>query len=71
MTTINSEMTASVWRILVEDGATVSAGQEIMTLESMKMEFPVEAPTAGTCRVLVAEGQSVIQGAPLAEITEG
>lgn len=44
---LESEVTGSVWKIHVAVGDTVSAGQELMILESMKMEIPVEAPSAG------------------------
>ena len=44
---IESEVTGSVWQILLSSGADVVAGDVIMILESMKMEIPVEAPAAG------------------------
>lgn len=44
---LESEVTGSVWKIHVAVGDSVSAGQELMILESMKMEIPVEAPSAG------------------------
>ena len=45
---IESEVTGNVWKILLEAGASVSEGDVIMILESMKMEIPVEAPADGT-----------------------
>ena len=48
---------------LVEVGQTVDEGHELVILESMKMEIPVEAPCAGT----VVE----IRVAPEDQITEG
>jgi biotin carboxyl carrier protein len=60
---IKSEMMATVWQISVDVGDAVPAGATLMVLESMKMEFPVEAPTAGTVTgVLVAEGDAVTEG---------
>ena len=66
---VESEVTGNVWKVLLETGASVSAGDVIMILESMKMEIPVEAPCAGRIAELrVAEGDSVEEGAILAVI---
>jgi len=43
-----SEVIGSVWKIEKSEGDTVAEGEQIMILESMKMEIPVEAPSAGT-----------------------
>ncbi len=45
---VHAEITANVWQVRVEVGQTVSVGDELVILESMKMEIPVEAPVAGT-----------------------
>ncbi|WP_420752966.1 biotin/lipoyl-binding carrier protein [Rhodococcus sp. O3] len=67
---IRTELTASVWKILVPAGTTVTAGDEIMILESMKMEIPVEAPFSGTLtEVTVGEGDPIQEGDLLARIT--
>lgn len=44
---IESEMTGSLWKVLVETGGSVEVGQAIAILESMKMEIPVLAPVSG------------------------
>ena len=57
---IQSEVTGNVWKIEVQSGARVDAGDVLMILESMKMEIPVEAPAAGTVAELrVAEEDAV------------
>lgn len=62
-------LTGSVWKILVSDGAAVAADEEIMILESMKMEVPVTAPVAGIVTSLeVAEGDPVDAGTVVARI---
>jgi len=44
-------------------GATVGQGDELVILESMKMEIPVEAPKAGTVtEVRVAPEDQVSEG---------
>ena len=47
-TEVTSEIIGSVWKIVKSQGDSVAEGEEIMILESMKMEIPVEAPVAGT-----------------------
>lgn len=62
-TTLQSEVTGTVWKIEVQEGDTVAADQTLLILESMKMEIPVTAPAAGTVlRLLVREGESVAEG---------
>ena len=58
-----SEISGSVWKVEVQPGQAVQAGQTLLVVESMKMEIPVEAPAAGTVRELrVAEGEAVQDG---------
>lgn len=45
---VETEVTGNVWKIEKQVGDVVSAEDVIMILESMKMEIPVEAPSAGT-----------------------
>lgn len=63
MKKIFSEITGSVWKVEVQPGDRVEAGQTLLIVESMKMEIPVESPAAGTVReVLVAESEAVQDG---------
>lgn len=48
MTEVRTEITANVWVVNVEAGQEVAEGDEMVILESMKMELPVTAPRAGT-----------------------
>ena len=66
---IRSEMTANVWKVLVSEGDTIEADQEIVILESMKMEIPVPAETSGSLtRLAVAEGDTLNEGDLIAVI---
>ena len=66
---VESEVTGNVWKVLLEAGATVEAGDVIIILESMKMEIPVEATVAGTpVEVLVAPEEQVEEDQVLAVI---
>ena len=63
MTEIRAEMDATVWQVLAASGQTVASGDELVILESMKMEIPVVAPADGTVgEVHVHEGDTVKQG---------
>jgi acetyl-CoA carboxylase biotin carboxyl carrier protein len=68
-TSVNAHITGTVWKIEVKVGDLVTEGQTVVILESMKMEMPVESPAAGkVSAILVAEGQSVEEGAPVVEL---
>ena len=47
MTQIKSTMAGTVFTVNVTEGEEVAAGQVVVVLESMKMEIPIEAETAG------------------------
>lgn len=70
--TVQAEVTGTVWKIVVQAGATVEEDQELMILESMKMEIPATAPLGGVVsQILVEEGQGVKEGQAVAIITRG
>lgn len=67
---IRAELVANVLSIDVAVGDTVVPGQELLLLESMKMEIPVVPETAGTVtRVAVQPGDVVQEGDPLIELS--
>ncbi|MEJ2478968.1 MAG: urea carboxylase [Acidihalobacter sp.] len=58
-----SPVTGSVWQVLVEAGARVEAGQELVVVEAMKMEIAIEAEESGTVvDILCAQGSSASAG---------
>ena len=62
-TDVVAEMAGTILEVLVARGDTVSAGQELLILESMKMEVPVEAPRDGSIEeVLVEQGTVISEG---------
>ncbi|WP_330760393.1 carboxyl transferase domain-containing protein [Haloechinothrix halophila] len=64
-------MLGTVVRVAVSDGARVRAGQQLVVLESMKMEHIVAAPHAGVvARVAVAEGETVRRDERLLDVIE-
>lgn len=69
MAEVRAEMTANVWKVLVAAGDTVSDGDTLAILESMKMEIPVIAEESGVVKsVAVAEGDVVQEDDLIAEI---
>ena len=60
---VRAEMVANVWKVVVQKGDTVSAGDTLVILESMKMEIPVLTEDGGVVSELnVAEGDVVQEG---------
>ena len=69
MTIVKASMAGTVWKILVQEGEEVAVGQDVVILESMKMEIPIAAEEAGTVkRVLAAEGDFINVDDDLVEI---
>lgn len=63
MKKITSSMAGTVLNILVGNGDEISAGQEVLMLESMKMEIPIESQTTGkVSEVRVNIGDFVNEG---------
>ncbi len=66
---VKVEITGSVWKIVKKIGDKVDEDDEIMILESMKMEIPVLAPEDGTiASILVQEGDSVVEDQTVATL---
>lgn len=66
---IPSPLAGKVVSIDVQKGATVKAGDQVITLEAMKMNTVVAAPSDGTVQaILVAPGDAVEEGQPLITI---
>jgi urea carboxylase len=62
-TAVCSPVPGSVWKVLIAEGDVVVEGQTLAVVESMKMEFPVTAPMAGTITSLrCREGGGVMAG---------
>lgn len=62
-------MPATVLRINVAPGASVTRGETLLVLEAMKMELPVRAPADGTVvSISCREGELVQAGVPLLEL---
>jgi len=63
VTEIKASITGNVWKILVKPGQEIEEDDEVVILESMKMEIPIESPDDGTvAEIRINEGDSVKQG---------
>ena len=68
---IEAGAAGKVFKIELQPGTKVKAGDAIIVLEVMKMETPVVAPKDGVvASIEVAEGQAVEAGALLATMNE-
>ncbi|VEG39886.1 acetyl/propionyl-CoA carboxylase subunit alpha [Mycolicibacterium flavescens] len=63
-----SPMPGSVVAVGVADGDRVTSGTVVVTVEAMKMEHALSAPVDGVVELLVAEGDQVKVGQPLAKV---
>ncbi|MHA6251184.1 acetyl-CoA carboxylase biotin carboxyl carrier protein subunit [Oceanobacillus sp. CAU 1775] len=69
MEKVVASMAGNVWKIVKNVGDTVTEGEDIVILESMKMEIPIGAEADGTIKELkVAEGDFVNEGDEIAII---
>jgi acetyl-CoA carboxylase carboxyltransferase component len=69
---LHAPVQGTVVAIEVEPGQAVAPGQVLVLIESMKMELPIEAPSAGTVRsVHVAVGDVVAEATPLLTLAAG
>lgn len=63
MSSVITDVAGSVWKIVCQVGDMVNDGDELVIVESMKMEIPVESPVAGKIsEILVAEGEAIQEG---------
>lgn len=60
MAEVKATMAGNVWKVQVSEGDLVEIGQEVVILESMKMEIPIVAEVGGVVeKIQVEEGSFV------------
>ena len=63
MVEVEAHITGIVWKVECKVGDVIVEGDTVITLESMKMEMPVDADDPGVVReILCEEGQPVDEG---------
>lgn len=69
---VSSPVTGTIWKLLVDEGGSITAGETIIMVESMKMEFPIDSPVTGTIqRLFCHQGNYVSAGQVLFIVQEG
>lgn len=69
MAEVKSPMAGTIFELIAAVGDEVEEGDELVILESMKMEIPVEAPVAGSVsEIHIAQGDQVQEGDTLVTI---
>ena len=64
-----SEISWSIWKINCKVGDVVETGQDVIVIESMKMEIPVVSNVSGTVvSIFVVEGEMVDEDQKLLEL---
>ena len=64
-----SEISGSIWKINCKVGDVIEAGQEVLIIESMKMEIPVVSNFSGVVvSIFVEEGEMVNEDQKLIEL---
>ena len=58
---VKTDMTGSVWKVLVQVGDVIAPDQDVVILESMKMEIPVIASEGGRVREILVKEADVVQ----------
>jgi len=59
---ITSPLQGTIWQLKVAAGDEVRQGQELIIIESMKMEHPIKAPESGVISVvLIDEAATVVK----------
>lgn len=63
---VQADMNGNIWKVLVQPGETVSAGQTLVIVEAMKMELAIVAPQNGRVkRIACQAGRPVSPGESL------
>lgn len=69
MSQVRAPMVGMVAEVLVAVGDAVAVDDELVVIESMKMQIPVTAALAGTVTALYVEpGRAVQEGDPLLDL---
>lgn len=63
MKTISAMMAGTVVEVLVKQGDAIESGQDVVIIESMKMQLPIQAELSGKVQeVKIASGDFVNEG---------
>ncbi len=67
---IESEVTGTVWKVLVKVGSQIKQDEPLMIIESMKMEIPVESTCDGIVTELCVGAEEPIEEGQVVALVE-
>ena len=68
---VELQTAGNMWKVLVEVGDTVKAGDTLFIMEVMKMEIPHEAPTDGVVSAVnISESEEGLDACAVAVVIE-
>jgi acetyl-CoA carboxylase biotin carboxyl carrier protein len=67
---VRADMVANVWKVVVAVGDTVSPGDTLALLDSMKMEIPVVCEDGGRVAEIAVNEGDVVQDGDLIALLE-
>ena len=70
MTEVRAELVGNVWKVEAREGDQVEEDDVLIILESMKMEIPVTAPSAGLVLEIRVKEQDVVQEGQVLAVIE-
>jgi len=70
LTEVRAELVGNVWKVEAQEGDEVEEDDVLVILESMKMEIPVTAPSAGRVREIRVREQDVVQEGQVIAVIE-
>jgi len=70
MADILAPMSGNIWKILVKEGDTVKADDELLIMEVMKMEVPVAATCDGEIKSLKVKEEDAVEADDLLAVIE-
>ncbi len=68
---VSSGVPGSIWKLLVEPGQMVQAGEVVAVIESMKMEVAVTSPASGRVRDVSAVAGRTVRAGDVIAVIEG
>ncbi|GAA0462206.1 acetyl-CoA carboxylase biotin carboxyl carrier protein subunit [Alkalibacillus silvisoli] len=70
MTEVKANMAGNVWKVLVNEGDSIDSSQDVVILESMKMEIPIAAEVSGTVKELKVKEEDFVNEGDVIAIIE-
>ena len=61
MSEIKANMTGTIIEVLVKIGDTISVDQDVVSIESMKMEMSIQSTAAGVVKEILVKAEDFVQ----------